>query len=125
VIIADGDGICVVARKDAPAARQAANESIANKDAKVVKLVSRTFRSISIIWIQSWQKQSFTMSRRVIILKNLTTLIAVTAIRAALFQNRLSKNQPRGDYLQKIEAAYAVALFYGSLLAETRRQIAI
>ncbi len=41
MIIAGSDGICVVARKDVPAARQAANERIANEDAKVVKLVAR------------------------------------------------------------------------------------
>ena len=35
------------------------------------------------------------------------------------------KNQPRDDYLQKTATACAAALFYGSLLAETRRQIAI
>ncbi len=40
VIIADDDGICVVARKDAPAARQAADERIANEDAKRVKLAA-------------------------------------------------------------------------------------
>ena len=40
VIIADDDGICVFARKDAPAARQAADERIANKDAKRVKLAA-------------------------------------------------------------------------------------
>ena len=40
VIIADDDGICVVARKDAPVARQAGDERIANEDAKRVKLAA-------------------------------------------------------------------------------------
>jgi len=40
VIIADDDGICVVARTDAPAARQVADERIANEDAKRVKLAA-------------------------------------------------------------------------------------
>lgn len=64
------------------------------------------------------------MSRRLIILANLMALIAVTAIRAAPFQNRQSKNEPGDEYLQETGAAYATALFYGSLLTETRRQIA-
>ena len=40
VIVADDDGICVVARKNVPAARQAADEHIANEDAKRVKLAA-------------------------------------------------------------------------------------
>jgi 4-hydroxy-4-methyl-2-oxoglutarate aldolase len=40
VIIANDDGICVVARKDDPTARQAADERIANEDAKRVKLAA-------------------------------------------------------------------------------------
>jgi len=52
------------------------------------------------------------------ILTNLTALIAVTTIRPAPFQNRRSKTQPRDDYRQKTGVAYAVALFYGSLLVE-------
>jgi 4-hydroxy-4-methyl-2-oxoglutarate aldolase len=40
VIIADDDGIFVVAQKDARAARQAADERIANEDAKRVKLAA-------------------------------------------------------------------------------------
>ena len=40
VIVADDDGICVVARKDAPAARQTADDRIANEDAKRVKLAA-------------------------------------------------------------------------------------
>ena len=44
MIIADDDGICVVARKDAPAARRAADERIANEDAKRVKLAASKLR---------------------------------------------------------------------------------
>jgi 4-hydroxy-4-methyl-2-oxoglutarate aldolase len=40
VIIADNDGICAVARKGAPAGRQAADERIANGEAKCVKLAA-------------------------------------------------------------------------------------
>ena len=40
MIIADGDGICVVASKGAPATRQVADERIANEDAKRVKLAA-------------------------------------------------------------------------------------
>ena len=43
----------------------------------------------------------------------------------APFQNRRSKIQPRDDYLQKTGAAYAAALFCGSLLAGTCREMAI
>ena len=59
------------------------------------------------------------------ILANLTALIAVTAIKAMPLQNRRSKIQQKNDYLPKMGAAYAAALFYGSLLTLTRRQIAI
>ena len=65
------------------------------------------------------------MSRRLMILSNLTALIAVTAIREAPSQNRLSKNQQKDDHLQKTRAAYTAARVYGSLFAKTRRQIAI
>jgi Tfp pilus assembly protein PilX len=41
------------------------------------------------------------MSRRLMILANLTALIAVTAIRAMPSQNRRSKIQRKNDYLQR------------------------
>ena len=43
----------------------------------------------------------------------------------AITKTRDDQNQPRDNYLQKTGPTFAAALFYGSLLVETRRQIAI
>jgi hypothetical protein len=42
----------------------------------------------------------------------------------AIAKTRDDQNQPRDNYLQKTGTTFAAALFYGSLLVETRRQIA-
>ena len=97
VIVADDDGICVVARKNVPAARQAADERIANEDAKRVKLAAGELGIDIYNTRPALADAGFTMSRRLMILANLTALIAVTAIRAMPSQNRRSKTQRKDD----------------------------
>ena len=51
--------------------------------------------------------------------------MATPAIEAMPSQNRRFKIQRKVDYLQKMGAAYAAALFYGNLLTLVPRQTAI
>ena len=116
VIIADDDGICVVARKDAlPRARPPTN-ALPMKMPNVSNWPRASLESISIICVQPWQKPAFTMSRRLMILANLTALIAVTAIRECHRKTGDQTTNQRAAFA-KNGGAYAAALFYGSLLS--------
>ena len=116
VIIADDDGICVVARKDAPAARQAADERIANEDAKRVKLAAGELGVDIYNMRPALADAGFHYVETLDDLGEFNGIDCRNRDWGSAITKQAVRQTTKGHSFEKNGAAYAAELFYGSLL---------